>query len=110
MGVSSLEQLFDSLWNLHYPEIDLETEVKLISGRRFRFDYVHLKSKTAIEVNGGNYINGRHTRGVALNSEYEKFNLAQIQGYQIFLLSGDMVTKNWLDAIAEHILKNSFRY
>ena len=47
---SNLEFRFDNLWNELHPDIELETEVKLIPKRRFRFDYVHLLSKIIIEV------------------------------------------------------------
>ena len=49
---SSLELEFDAPWEHLYPDIDLETEVKLISERNFRFDYVHRPSKIAIAIIG----------------------------------------------------------
>ena len=35
--------------------------------------------------------------------DYEKLNLAQQQGYCVFQLSGEMITEQWLKAIAETI-------
>ena len=53
--MSKLENEFIELWRKQYPEIYLEREVRLIPDRRFRFDYVHVSSRTVIEVNGGVY-------------------------------------------------------
>jgi hypothetical protein len=100
---SNLEFRFDNLWNELHPDIELETEVKLIPKRRFRFDYVHLLSKIIIEVNGGNWAGGRHTRPANLVNEYEKLNLIQSMGYNVFILTGEMITERWLNLIAQSI-------
>jgi hypothetical protein len=104
---SKLELKFLDLWQHLHPSIELIPEVKLIPQRRFRFDFVHLNSKTAIELNGGNFINGRHTRPVALNNEYEKMNLALLNGYRVFILSSQMVNERWLSDISHYILNKS---
>jgi len=104
---SELECRFDNLWDELYPEIELATEVKLIPKRRFRYDYVHYDSKVVIEVNGGNWTHGRHTRPANLLSEYEKLNLAQNLGFNVFILTGEMITADWLNLIATTIKMKS---
>lgn len=103
MPPSSLELKFDTLWNQLHPDLDLETEVKLISDRKFRFDYVHSKSKIAIEVNGGIWTFSGHSSGKGLLRDYEKLNLAQSLGYHVFFLSGEMIDAHWLNLIASSI-------
>lgn len=105
--VSKLEEQFESLWVNLFPDIDLEAEVKLIPNRRFRFDYVHYESQTAIEINGGNWNYGRHCRPKSLMSEYEKINLAQLLGFKVFILSGEMINDTWLQKIAYFINTHS---
>ncbi|MGL4617736.1 MAG: hypothetical protein ACRC11_19720 [Xenococcaceae cyanobacterium] len=105
--VSKHELKFDRLWEELFPHIDLETEVKLIPGRRFRFDYVHFKSKVAIEINGQIWKKGGHSSGKGLKRDYEKSNLAQLQGYCVFQLSEDMIEEGWLSAIAGIIASRS---
>lgn len=100
---SQLETEFYHLWCLLYPDTPLQKEVPLIPKRKFRFDFVHQFSKTAIEINGGNWVNGRHTRASALGKEYEKINLAQMEGYRLFLLNNEMITPEWLHKIYESI-------
>jgi len=103
---SHLEVEFDQLWTELFPQIDLETEVKLISGRRFRVDYVHKPSKVVIEINGGTWSKMGHSSGRGLNRDYEKLNLLQLQGYRVFQLSSDMINPHWLGLIAKTIIKN----
>jgi hypothetical protein len=40
----------------------------------------------AIEINGAIWTNGRHSWGSGLISEYEKINLIQLLGYQVFFV------------------------
>lgn len=105
--MSPLETKFINLWNNLYPDTLLSKEVKLIPKRQYRFDFAHPFSKVAIEINGGNWVRGRHTRAGALNKEYEKLNLVQIEGYQVFILDGNMITSKWLAKIYEAIKFNS---
>ena len=100
---SNLELEFERMWTLFYPQIDLETEVRLIPQRKFRFDYVHSQSKVAIEINGGIYGKGGHSSIKGIQRDYEKNNLAQSLGYCVFNLSAKMINPEWLTIIAETI-------
>lgn len=100
---SSLERKFDLMWERLHPGIDLDTEVGLITGRKFKFDYVHHDSKVAIELNGQIWQKAGHSSGTGLLRDYEKLNLAQMQGYCVFQLAGKMITESWLEAIANTI-------
>jgi hypothetical protein len=84
---SHLEQKFSQIWTKLYPDIDLHSEFKFCSPRRFRFDFAHIPSKTAIEIQGAIWTSGRHSRGSGLIKEYEKMNLAAFLGWKIFYLS-----------------------
>lgn len=103
MSISSLEFEFDLMWEELFPDLDLETEVRLIPQRRFKFDYVNIAAKVAIELNGQIWHKGGHSTGKSLMRDYEKLNLAQQQGYCVFQLSPEMITETWLNAIAQTI-------
>lgn len=107
--MSPLEAKFINLWNELYPDTPLHQEVKIIPKRQFRFDFVHRFSKVAIEINGGNWVRGRHTQAGPLNKEYEKLNLVQMEGYQVFILDNKMITEKWLSKIYETIRFNSVK-
>ena len=103
MSISSLEFEFDLLWDDLFPDLDLDTEVRLIPKRRFKFDYVNFPAKVAIEINGQIWHKGGHSTGKSLMRDYEKLNLAQQEGYCVFQLSKEMITEQWLKAIADTI-------
>lgn len=57
----------------------------------WRFDFAWLAPKLAVEINGGNWVRGRHTRASALKSEYAKLNAAQKHGWTVLTYDGAMV-------------------
>ncbi len=58
-------------------------EHRFHSIRRWRFDFAHLKHKVAIEIEGGIWTKGRHTRGKGYLKDCEKYNEAQILGWKV---------------------------
>ncbi len=106
-GMSSLERKFALLWDTNYPEIDLHIEHRFAPPRRFRFDFAHLPSKTAIEIQGGSWNAGGHVRGAHFDSDCEKLNLAASQGWAVFKFTATMLRDDrmagWLDLLAQTI-------
>lgn len=101
--VSAGEHKFIEYWETLYPDIDLYSEYKFLPDRKFRFDFASVESKVGIEINGGNWASGRHTHPKALQAEYEKLNLATLNGWRVFVLSPEMIDEKWLGAIAKTI-------
>lgn len=64
--------------------IELIKEYKFHPTRKWRFDYANLEHKIAIEVEGGAFTNGRHTRGKGFINDMEKYNEAIILGWKVF--------------------------
>ena len=86
---SDLELKFAQLWVKLFPEIDLHAEHQFDENRKFRFDFAHILSKTAIEVQGGIWIKGGHSTPKGIQRDYEKLNLAQSLGWRVFLLTAE---------------------
>ena len=59
------------------------SEFKFHPKRRWRFDYACEVAKVAIEINGGNYVRGRHSNPTALAKEYQKFAEANAMGWVV---------------------------
>lgn len=82
------------------------TEHRFHPTRRWRFDYAWPEIKLAVEVHGGTYSNGRHTRGGGFIVDREKMNEAAIYGWTVLevtaahVRSGQM--RQWLDRIFEY--------
>lgn len=66
-----------------------QKEYRFHPERKFRFDYAYPFAKIAIELEGGIWIKGAHTRGVHFNSDCEKYNAATILGWRVLRYTTD---------------------
>lgn len=92
MSASDLEQLFAfQVKAAGLPEP--EREVCVIPGRKFRFDFAWTEPhhRLLVEVNGGNWVRGRHARPLGLKNDYEKLNLAMLAGWRVMQFDGTMI-------------------
>ena len=72
-------------------KIEFEQEFKFHPTRKWRADF-HLKGKEIlVEVEGGIWSNGRHTRGKGYLGDLEKYNEATMMGYQVIRFSTEQV-------------------
>lgn len=80
------------------------TEFRFHPIRRWRADYAILKYKILLEVEGGIYIGGRHTRGVGFKNDMDKYNSATSMGYSVLRVTpSDLLKTSTLDLIKETI-------
>jgi hypothetical protein len=59
--------------------------------RRWRFDEAWPDRMLAVEVEGGTWVNGRHSRGSGMRKDCEKYNAAVLLGWRVLRVTGDMV-------------------
>ena len=72
-------------------KIEFEQEFKFHPSRKWRADF-HLKGKKVlVEVEGGIWSNGRHTRGKGYLGDLDKYNAATMMGYQVIRFSTEQV-------------------
>ena len=97
MKQSALELLFQAhLDTVGCPK--MERQYKFHPARKWRLDFARLDAKTAVEIDGGEFmrkagIRGGHNRGAQMAKDYEKRNQAIILGWAVFQLTGQMVEK-----------------
>lgn len=60
--------------------------------RRWRFDFAFEKSRIAVEIEGGSWNGGRHTRGKGFESDCRKYSTAARHGWRVFRFTPAMVT------------------
>ncbi|OFX05203.1 MAG: hypothetical protein A3E78_09205 [Alphaproteobacteria bacterium RIFCSPHIGHO2_12_FULL_63_12] len=80
-------------------------EYRFCTGRKWRFDFALVGLKIALEVEGGVWSGGRHTRGAGYESDCEKYNAATAMGWRVLrftakMLQGEGWSERMKDAIA----------
>jgi hypothetical protein len=97
---------FEATWALCGGPV-LKKEVKFCPGRDWRADYAFETphGKYIVEVDGGVWSGGRHTRGGGYISDCFKLNAAALLGYKVIRLATGMATATYLTEIIDAITK-----
>jgi len=98
MSKSNLEKQFEALLvqeriNEDYLNGVWEVEYKFHPKRRWRFDFAFPLIKIAVEIEGGVWSGGRHTRGAGFIKDMEKYNAAVLLGWRVLRYSGETMTQ-----------------
>lgn len=59
--------------------------------RKWKFDFAFPDQKLAVEIEGGIWTNGRHTRGSGYRGDMEKYNAAALLGWKVLRFDGEAV-------------------
>lgn len=79
---SSIETILDQ--QLHLCGFaPFEREYRFDATRKWRFDFAWPLRRVAVEVEGGVWANGRHTRGKGFIMDCEKYNRAALLGWRV---------------------------
>ena len=79
-------------------------EYKFYPTRKWRFDYSIVELKIAIEVEGGVYTQGRHTRGKGFVNDMEKYNNAACEGWLLIrVVPSKLMSADTLDFVRRAI-------
>ena len=74
--------------------------------RRWRLDFCWIDLKLAIEVQGGEWIQGRHSRGSGMLRDCEKFNAAVLLGWKVLFFGGTHVRNGYALDTIQTIMKS----
>jgi len=66
-------------------------EYRFAPPRRWRFDFAWPAIKLAVEVEGGTWSGGRHTRGAGFAKDCEKYNAAASLGWRVLRFTKEMI-------------------
>lgn len=64
-------------------KINFEQEYKFHPERNWRADFLITGTKILVEVEGGIWSGGRHTRGKGFIADMEKYNAAAVMGFKV---------------------------
>lgn len=102
---SPLEEIFIDLWTKCDGPL-LKREVFIVPGKRWRVDFAHCKSKTAIEIEGGVYMMGRHQRPAGFSEDCKKYLAITLLGWRVIRLTGSQLSEETIRSIIEFIIDN----
>ena len=86
-------------------KIEFEQEFQFHTTRKWRADFHIKNTKLLIEVEGGIWSGGRHTRGKGYIGDMEKYNAATMMGYQVLRFSTEQVTSRFAIKQIEGLVK-----
>ena len=72
-------------------KIEFEREFKFHRKRKWKADFHITGKQILVEVEGGIWSGGRHTRGKGYIGDMEKYNAAVMMGYQVIRFSTEQV-------------------
>ena len=78
-----------------------ETEYRFAApDRQWRFDFAFVENGVALEVEGGLWVRGAHTRGKHALSDMDKYNCATLRGWRVLRVVPKMLLhQNTLDMV-----------
>lgn len=78
-------------------------EYRFHDTRKWRIDWCFVTEKIAVEVEGGAFIQGRHSRGAGMLKDMEKYNTLACLGYRLIRVTPKQIANgealNWVDRI-----------
>lgn len=80
---SELERAFETIWK-QLGGAELTSEYRFHPARKWRFDFAIPDKKIAIELEGGIWTQGKHTRPLGYTADCEKYNEATRLGWRVF--------------------------
>lgn len=73
--------------------------------RKWRFDFAYPERKIGIEVEGGVWVKGRHTRGSGFIEDCEKYNEAALLGWAVLRFPVNMIEDGTAVQMIERVMQ-----
>jgi very-short-patch-repair endonuclease len=100
--LSSLESDFYHLWKrLSKCKEPMEHDYRFHPVRMWRFDFAFPEKRVAVEMEGGAFSRGRHSRGKGLHDDMTKYNEAQALGWRVMRYTVKHLTENPLGVVEQ---------
>ncbi len=81
-------------------------EYKFHNTRKWRIDYAWPEQKLAIEIEGGIWSNGRHTRSKGFINDIEKYNEIVLYGFSLLRIPSGKTIQYGIDIIIRWFKNN----
>ena len=104
---SLLELLFYQHLRGYRLDEGCEREYVFAEPRKWRFDFAWPQLLIAVEVEGGSWSGGSHTRGQRFEQDVEKYNEATLRGWRLFRFTSDQVNDGRAIAFMRRVFPGS---
>lgn len=101
---SFIEQVFEGELKQNGLAIGMVRE-HLFCERKWRFDFAWPNYRLAVEIEGGVWTGGRHTRGKGFSEDCVKYNTATSLGWKVLRFTGDHIESGYALAATKDLLK-----
>jgi very-short-patch-repair endonuclease len=81
-----------------------QREYRFAPPRLWRFDFAWPDRLLAVEVEGGTWTGGRHTRGAGFTADCEKYNTAVLGGWRVLRFTGESIADGSAVALVDQAL------
>lgn len=106
MAASKLEALFRlQVAGVAIPQP--EPEYRFHPTRLWRIDFAWPDLKLAVEIEGGIWTQGRHTRGSGVRGDMDKYNALAAMGWRLLRFDGEAVRSGAAVMFVESVVRES---
>lgn len=105
--MSHLEDTFEQHWRILRPDESWpmpERQFAFHPARRWRFDFAWPSVKVAVEIQGGTFSRGGHSRGAGQSKDFEKLNEAQRLGWRVVQLDTKALAKKRIAETIDYVI------
>lgn len=78
-------------WQMQAAGLVFASEYRFHETRKWRVDFAFEKQRVAVEVEGGAWTGGRHTRGAGFEADVEKYNALTLAGWRLLRFTGKAI-------------------
>lgn len=107
MNIANLVKRKIWLWN-QYGIAEPEYEYKFHPVRKWRFDIAFPAQRLAVEIEGGAWAGGRHTRGAGFIGDVAKYNSATELGWRLLRFTPQTFDYRIIRRTLDNIANNTF--
>lgn len=101
MKQSTLEVAFLTYWRQFGTRAQPIQQFKFCPSRKWRADFCFRRRMVIVELDGGVYTRGRHTRPAGYMADAEKLNAAAALGYAVLRIPGPLLSNDPLAVIEQ---------
>lgn len=82
-------------------------EAQVIEDRKWRFDFLFDWADLVVEIEGGVFSGGRHTRPVGFSNDCLKYNRVVVEGYVVMRFTTEQVMTGQAQAMLKDFIDNN---